>query len=597
MGVLQRNEFTELRSRVHRMLATYSNVHRGSGHNSQTTTRLFEESRRIVLEHLGYTGWRSRRMALVFCSPRQADRLAAQLPSGRFRRASSEDIGLPLGVTALAIPRRDLPSGAPVATGGGTARLVAPSWVVWSRAPERFEPGTPSIVNVYAWAQALVLVGHQQPLPTHASDGAFADLDPRLTGRALLNEVRRTLIGRDLLVPTNRGVRTFIHLDNAASTRTFEPVWAAAGRAWEATPEARAALVQGAKDTCARVLGAPAADYDVVFTGNATEALNLVAESLALAPNPEGSVVVNTVLEHNSNELPWRAGTTLRLGVDDQGFWDLEELEKLLVAYNEERRFPGQRIDLVAVSGASNVLGTCNELGPVAALAHRYGARVLVDGAQLVAHRALDLVAEGIDYLVFSGHKVYAPFGTGALVVRRGLLGFPRAELDRIRASGEANVGGIAALGAALELLARVGFDAIEAEESALTRTLVQGLGALPGVTVYGVADPGSPRFARRVGVVSFSHPRFMAHAVTQALADAGIGSRGGCHCAHLLVKRLLGISPGLERFQRLIVSTFPRLELPGVARVSLGLENTADQVEACVAVLSEVVRARGVAR
>lgn len=408
----------------------------------------------------------------------------------------------------------------------------------------------------------------------------------------MLDALRDTLIGKDLLVATKQGERPYIHLDNAASTRTFEPIWNAAWQAWEQPVAVQHNLVDATKQVCAEVFGAPASAYEVVFTANATEALNLVAENLALSRSAgTQSVVVNTFLEHNSNELPWRgAFHTLSLGVDAQGFWEPAELERLLRAYNEQNQVPGQRIDLVAVGGASNVLGTCNELGPLATPAHRYGARILVDGAQLVAHRGLDLEQEGIDYLVFSGHKIYAPFGTGALIVRKGLLTFDTEERDRIRASGEANVGGIAALGTALRLLSRVGFDAIQEEETALTKRLLDGLSRVPGVKVYGVTDPGSPRFNRRLGVVSFSHQKLFAYQITQALAEAGIGTRGGCHCAHLLVKRLLGVTPGLEKFQRVIASLFPHLELPGVARVSLGLENTSAQVESLLAVLFDLV-------
>jgi selenocysteine lyase/cysteine desulfurase len=305
--------------------------------------------------------------------------------------------------------------------------------------------------------------------------------------------------------------------------------------------------------------------------------------------------VVNTVGEHNSNELPWRglAGVGLvRLPVDPDGFADPAELETVLQAYNEQHRHGAERIRLVAVCGASNVLGSCNDLAEIGRIVHRHGAHLLVDGAQLVAHRKVDLAACGIDYFAFSAHKAYAPFGTGALVVRKGLLNFGADELESIRSSGEENVGGIAALGKALVLLQRVGLEVIQQEEQDLIARALRGLAEIPGLTVFGVRTPDSPRFPRRSGVIAFSLRRKMADRVAAELAEqGGIGVRFGCHCAHVLVKRMLGVSKPLEEFQRLMVNVFPRLSLPGVTRVSLGIENTPEDVEALLDVLGQISR------
>src|SRR5512147_2817522 len=135
----------ELEQAVRAALETYCNVHRGSGHHSMVTTRLYEEARGIVLQHLGLG---RRDHVLVFATPRRAEQLAGRLPPGSCAVASSRDIGVPLGVRAVAVPRRAVPEGAPHPAGGGTARLVAPDWVVWAGAPERLEAGTPAIVNV-----------------------------------------------------------------------------------------------------------------------------------------------------------------------------------------------------------------------------------------------------------------------------------------------------------------------------------------------------------------------------------------------------------------------------------------------------------------
>ena len=142
----------------------------------------------------------------------------------------------------------------------------------------------------------------------------------------------------------------------------------------------------------------------MIFTANTTEAINLVAESLSRTDTGIEPVVVNTILEHNSNELPWRTlrgFSQIRLGVDADGFVNLNELDTLLCSYNQQGEHGEQRIKLVTVSGASNVLGVCNDLAEIGRIVHRYGARLLVDAAQLVAHRKVEVEACGIDYLAF----------------------------------------------------------------------------------------------------------------------------------------------------------------------------------------------------
>ena len=146
--------FAELERSVYAALETYSNVHRGSGHNSVASTRLYEHAGDIVLEYLGLA---KDKYVVIFCTPRRAELLKAQLPSNSYRMVSSQDLGLPLGVRALAVARKSLPGGAAVEPGGGTARLVAPGWIIWAKAPDKFEAGTPAIVNVIAFAKALQL--------------------------------------------------------------------------------------------------------------------------------------------------------------------------------------------------------------------------------------------------------------------------------------------------------------------------------------------------------------------------------------------------------------------------------------------------------
>jgi selenocysteine lyase/cysteine desulfurase len=605
--------FAELERGVHAALETYANVHRGSGHNSLVSTHLYEQARSIVLEHLDLS---KDKYAVIFCTPRGAESLAAQLKPGSYHSLSSRDIGLALGVRALAVDRKALPKGAPFQAGGGTARLVSPGWVIWAKAPDRFEAGTPAIVNVIAFAAALRLIrqygndafrGAVAETPAVAEKPASAeqpavaeilyhdDLEKH-SGRELLLALRQTLIGRGVGVPTVEGTRPFINLDNAASTPTFAPIWDAVCQTWRQPGQVQDEIIQEVKAICADVLGAPAADYDVIFTCNTTEAINLVAESLRSEAEPGiEAVVLNTLLEHNSNELPWRTipGVSLiRLPVDDEGFLDLDELEALLRAYNQEGQQRDKRIKLVAVSGASNVLGTCNDLAEISRIVHRFGARLLVDAAQLVAHRVVDVDGCGIDYLAFSAHKVYAPFGTGVLLVRKGLLNFSPTALEQIRSSGEENVGGIAALGKALLLLQRIGLDVIREEEQALTGRALAGMAQVPGLKLYGVKDPDSPRFAQKGGVIAFDLGNMLPSRVAKGLAErGGIGVRYGCHCAHLLIKHMLHVPPLLQQFQGVMLTLAPRLSLPGVVRVSLGIENSAEDVDVLLRVLTGIAR------
>jgi selenocysteine lyase/cysteine desulfurase len=187
---------------------------------------------------------------------------------------------------------------------------------------------------------------------------------------------------------------------------------------------------------------------------------------------------------------------------------------------------------------------------------------------------------------------MYAPFGSGVLVARKGLLQFSPAEMEIIRCSGEENAGGIAALGKALVLLQRIGLNVIQAEEQALTGRALRGLAQIPGLTIYGIKEPDSPSFAQKGGVISFSLKDSMPNQVAKALAEqGGMGVRSGCHCAHLLIKRLLHVHPVLEQLQRLVLVLFPQIALPGVVRISLGIENNAQEVDTLVDILGKIAR------
>ena len=599
MNIENTEAITQLERGVHAALETYTNVHRGSGHFSMVSTHLFEQARDIVLEYLGLD---KGRYMVIFSTPRGAAVLAKQLGPVDYQLLSGPDVGLALGVRALAVKRNKLPEGAPFQTGGGTTRLISKDWVIWADAPDRFEAGTPAIINIIAFAIGLRLIqqsGKQffmdSPSEKHtASEILYHDELDKYAGRELLNELRQTLIGRGVLVPTVEGPKPFINFDNSASTPALMPVWNAFRQSWRQPGQVKQEIVQEVKSICAGFLGAPPAEYEVIFTSNTTEAINLAAESLRCeSDDGTEAVVLNTLLEHSSNDLPWRmvpGYSLIRLMVDAEGFVDLNELETLLDSYNQKGRYGKKRIRLVAVSGASNVLGVCNDLAEISRIVHLHGASLLVDAAQLIAHRKVDMERCNIDYLAFSAHKVYAPFGCGVLVVRKGLLHFNSEALELIRSCGEENAGGIAALGKALVLLQRIGMDIIREEEQILTGRALRGLAKIPGLSIYGIKDPESPGFSHKIGVIVFNLKNKMPIRVARQLTlQSGIGVRTGCHCAHIIIKHLLGVSPFLERFQRLIQTLFPKLRFPGVVRVSLGIENSAGDVDALIDTLGQI--------
>ena len=593
------NSFEELERGVYAVLETYSNVHRGSGHFSTVTTHLFEKARDIILRYLGLD---KEKYVVIFCTPLGADALKKILNTADYQCVSGSDFGLKLGVRALAVLREALPKGAPVQPGGGTARLFAPGWVIWAQSPDRFEAGTPAIINIIALAIAIQgklnfnaenFYQQEEKQPT-AHEIIYNDELTGYKGKELLSELGKSLIGRSKPVPTSNGISSFVNFDYAASTPAFEPVWNAVKMTWHQNETIQKEIVSEVKKVCAKILGAPLPDYDVIFTSNTTEAINLVASSFAKdSENGIEPVVLTSVLEHSSNDLPWRTipnGTVLRLSIDEEGFYDLNELERLLKEYNAEKKHGNKQIGLVALNGASNVLGSFNNLPEIARIVHNYGAKFLVDAAQLVAHCPVNMAESGIDFIAFSGHKVYAPFGSGALVARKGLLKYTEKEMEAICESGEENAGGIAGLGKALVLLQRVGLELIRQEEQELTAYALIGMSKIRGLKIHGIKDPDSLQFSRKGGVIVFDLRQIMPHKIAAELAEkGGIGVRSGCHCSHILVKNIVGVGPFIERLQWLILQLFRKLELPGVTRVSFGIGNNKAEVDALIHILDKI--------
>lgn len=591
--------YTELEKGIYRTLKTYTNVHRGSGHYSMITTRLYEMARDLVMDYLGLD---KNQYEVILGTPQSVAPLIKRLEAGSYQLLSSNDLGLSLGVRALAVKKERLPKGRPFITGGGSARLISQDWVVWAASPDKFEAGTPAIINIITFAKALWmkrqgstdLFWESSAVKYTAEEVLYQDELEQYEGSELLDQLLPTLIGKNLEVPTMAGDRPYTNLDNSASTPAFMPVLDAFYKTWRQSEQSKQAIIEEVKSICAQVLNAPLDDYDMIFTSNTTEAINLAAESMNNEPEVGfAPVVLSTLIEHSSNDLPWRMlphCSVLRLTTDADGFVDLKELETLLKEYNDKCHHGNKRIRLLAISGASNVLGVCNKLADISKVVHKYGVALLVDAAQLIAHRSIDIEGSGIDYLAFSAHKVYAPFGSGMLIARKGLLNFSTAEKKAISSSGEENAGGIAALGKALMLMKRIGMDVIQQKEQELTKRALTGMAGIPGLKVYGNKGLDSASFAHKIGVIVFSMKSMLPSRLANELAvRRGIGVRSGCHCAHMTVKQLLHIPHALENFQRLLLNVFPKLSLPGLVRVSFGIENSKEDIDTLINELRKI--------
>ncbi|GGI44646.1 selenocysteine lyase/cysteine desulfurase [Agromyces flavus] len=384
--------------------------------------------------------------------------------------------------------------------------------------------------------------------------------------------------GLEVPVLGGRRVR-HVNLDVAASAPALSavsahvasvlPYYSSVHRGTGYPSQASTALVDDARAVVARHVGARLDDV-VVFTRNTTEALNLLAGVV-----PGETVVLD--LEHHANLLPWeRRGRRVVVASPT--------IAATLGALAAElRRRPAA---LVSVTGASNVTGEVLPVAAIAALAHEHGARLAVDAAQLLPHRRVDIAASGIDYLAFSGHKAYAPYGAGALVGRADWLDDGPAHLqgggavESVRVDGATwktgaerheagtpNVLGIAALARALVELERLGERARRDHEDALTSQLHSGLARIAGVRVIRGFDDADDR----LGIATIELERGSVGLVAAALAaEHGVSVRAGRFCAHPFFDRVASRANGL--------------------RASLGAGSSADDVERFVDALKRLV-------
>lgn len=318
---------------------------------------------------------------------------------------------------------------------------------------------------------------------------------------------------------------------------------------------------------------------EIIWTRGTTEAINLVATSWGLDNLSEGDEILLTVMEHHSNLVPWqivagRTGATLRyIELDEQGRLVLDDLDSLLTS----------RTKLVAVSHVSNALGTINPVKRITAAAHAAGALVLVDGAQGAVHTKVDVQDLGADFYAFSGHKMCGPTGIGSLWARKDLLEAMApyqgggemirfvhrdhstwADVPHKFEAGTPNIAGAIGMGAAVDFLAGIGMDTIAAHERELMAYVLERLGTIDGMHMYGPTD-----LSERSAVASFTLGDAHPHDISTILDSEGVAVRAGHHCAQLVMKHF-GVA--------------------ATARASFYLYNTKDDVDQLVKGL-EVVR------
>lgn len=378
-----------------------------------------------------------------------------------------------------------------------------------------------------------------------------------------------------------------VYLDNAATAQRPTPVLkqvldfyqtdnANVHRGVHTLAERATADYEAARDRVQKFIHAKKRE-EVIFTKGCTDSLNLVAATYGEQNIQAGDEIVISIMEHHSNLIPWqqlalKKGATLKyIGLTKEGELDLADAAAKIT----------DRTKIVAVTHASNVMGTVTPLKQLAKLAHQHGAIIVCDGAQAVPHMKVDVTELDVDFYAFSGHKMMSPTGIGVLYGKQALLeaippyqyggemiGTVTEQVSTWAAlpykfeAGTQNIAGAVGLGAAIDYLTAIGMDQVEAHERVLVQTVLPQLLAIEGLTVYGPTDP-----AKHTGVISFNLGHLHPHDLATALDMEGVAVRAGHHCAQPLMNYL-----GLE----------------ASARASFYLYNTAADAEKLVSALKE---------
>jgi len=425
--------------------------------------------------------------------------------------------------------------------------------------------------------------------------------------------LRNEVVGIDTMIPVLDGtMKRYVFLDNGASTPTFKsvlqaiedfmPWYSGVHRGTGYKSQVATELFDKAREIIGEFVGADVSDNVVIFGKNTTEAVNKMSNRFPFAPD---DVIITTQMEHHSNDLPWRKHeNVIHIGVDDEGYLKIDELKRALDAHKG-------KVKLVCVSGASNITGICNPIHDIARWSHSVGAKIFVDAAQLAPHRTINILPndmpEHIDFLAFSAHKVYSPFGIGVLIAPKEIFeqGDPdvvgggtvlAVSLDEVywddaphkEEAGTPNVVGVIALAKSLSVLEEIGMDNIAHHEYELLKYAYKKLFNIPKLVFYGPTK----NLMSRVGVITFN-VEGMSHSLVAAIlgTEGGIGVRNGCFCAQPYVKRLLHVTPEQEEQLLRDMSAGNKSTMPGMVRASLGCYSNEEDVDAFVETLNRIVR------
>lgn len=428
-------------------------------------------------------------------------------------------------------------------------------------------------------------------------------------------DLRKEIVGVDQAVPLLDGAEIpYINLDNAASTPALRKVMEKMEEAleWYSSIHRGSGfksmlstqLYEEAREIVLDFVGADRERDCIIFCKNTTEALNKLANRFPFEP---GDMVLTTGMEHHSNDLPWRArAQVIHAGVLPDGSLDLDDFRANLLDY-------AGRIKLVAITGASNVTGYMPPVYDIAEMAHEHGAMIVVDCAQLLPHRQVDMGAHDsprhLDFIAFSAHKIYAPLGSGGLVGSKAFFneGEPDArgggtvEIVTLKEvtwtgapekdeAGSPNVIGAVGLASSLQFLSQIGMENIARHEAELTHYALTRLTTIPGIKIFGAND--LDRVDKRVGVIPFALEGIPHGKLAAILGfEGGIGVRNGCFCAHPYILRLLGVSDEEYRYYHDRVMQRNRADLPGLVRMSFACYNNFSDVDRLVEMLQRITR------
>ncbi|MEK7818429.1 MAG: aminotransferase class V-fold PLP-dependent enzyme [Bacteroidota bacterium] len=419
--------------------------------------------------------------------------------------------------------------------------------------------------------------------------------------------------GIETLVPTISGqMRQYVNLDNAASTPTFTIItkkvneflkwYSNVHRGTGFKSRLCSKIFEEAREIISKFVGADKKSDVILFCKNTTEGINKLANRY---PFELGDIVLTSVMEHHSNELPWRkVAEVIHIGITEDGKIDETDFKQKLSLY-------GKKIKLVAISGASNVTGYVNPIHTYAKWVHEIGAEIFIDAAQLAPHRKINMHPinedEKIDYLAFSAHKLYAPFGIGVLIGKKNIfeIGAPEivgggavdivtledaywTSLPDKEEAGTPDIVGVVALAQAILIIEEIGWEKIVEHENELTRYAFSKLKNISKIKLIGDTE----NLSNRLGVLSFNIEGMPHGLVASILSfEFAIGTRNGCFCAHPYVKCLLNVSKTESDEMEKNILNRNRSNIPGFVRASLGIYSSKNDVDELANALDEITK------